>query len=557
MPSNRHKCVFRALCLTVCFTNEHTCPFGQYPHSGGSRYVGLVRVIQLLFLYTECIHMNRFSARFWLLVFPSIFAAQAWAQTPAAHVEETARKEAAAAPPIAPIVHRQQLFGTLPVATRSDDARKLLETALDQYENGLLDMSVATAHKAAVKDSHFALAYAVWSYAAHRGQPSVPALQHAKTLAAHGTPEEQLLANWMIDVQQGEILPAIGAMNDLLSRMPNDKHVLYLTSEWLYLQGDYDRARKMFEKILQIDPNFPPALNMLGYAYIETGNPDPAKAISYLKRYAALQPNQPNPEDSLGEVLRFAGDDQGSLEHYAAALKIITNFVSSQLGIADTRTLMGDYTRARAEYDKVLPMATNSRDRLHAQYQKALVYFWEGQPEQGRKELEALQAEARKQKDSYEEYEIGYARALLSGDTSAELNQLRVLETLLQNPVTAMSEPDRIFSLASVRREQARAAALGGFPEAAQEAISKLQLSESNYESAQGYLSFAKGAFPDAVDELSSDPHSVLAVRQLAVAQEQLGDTAAAEATRTQLKYLRAPTVEWFLVTHAAPNATN
>jgi predicted Zn-dependent protease len=502
--------------------------------------------------------MNRFSARLLLLIFPSLFAAQVWAQAPAAHLEETARKEAAPAPPVAPIAHHQQLFGTLPVATRSDDARKLLETALDQYENGLLDMSVATAHKAAAKDSHFTLAFAVWSYAAHRGQPSADALQHAKALATHAAPEEQLLANWMIDVQQGEMLPAIGAMNDLLARMPNDKHILYLTSEWLYLQGDYDRARKMFEKILQIDPNFPPALNMLGYAYIETGNPDPAKAIAYLKRYAALQPNQPNPEDSLGEVLRYAGDDQGSIEHYGAALKIITNFVSAQLGLADTYTLKGDYAKARAEYDKVQPMATNSRDRLHAQYQKALVYFWEGQPEQGRKELDALQAEARKQKDSYEEYEIGYGRALLAGDTSTELNQLRVLEDLLQKPVTAISEPDRIVCLAAVRKEQARAAALGGFSEAAKEAISKLELSESNYESAQGYLSFAKGAFPDAVDQLSSDPHSPLAMQQLALAQEKLGDTAAAEATRTQLKYLRAPTVEWFLVTHpAAVSASN
>jgi len=494
--------------------------------------------------------MNRFSVRFLLLIFPSLFVVQAWAQQPDAHVEETAARKPA--PPIAPIVHRQQLFGTVPVATRSDDARKLLETALDQYENGLLDMSVATAHKAAVKDSRFALAFAVWSYAAHRGQPSAEAFEHAKALAARATPEEQLLANWMIDVQQGQVLPAIGAMNDLLARLPNDKHILYLTSEWLYFQQDYDRARKMFEKILQIDPNFPPALNMLGYAYIETGNPDPAKAIAYLKRYAALQPNQPNPEDSLGEVLRYAGDDQGSLEHYSAALKIITNFVSAQLGLGDTYTLMGNYAQARAEYDKVLPMATNSRDRLHAQYQKALVYFWEGQPEAGRKELDVLLGEARRQKDSYAQYEISFGRALLSGDPSSELNQLRVLEVLLQKPVTAMSEPDRIVSLASVRKEQARAAALGGFPEVAKEAVTKLELSESNYESAQGYLSFAKGAFPDAVDQLASDPHSPLALKQLGLAQEKLGDTSAAEASRTQLKYLRAPTVEWFLVTHPA-----
>ena len=75
--------------------------------------------------------MNRFAVRYFLLIFPSLFAAHAWAQQPpAAHVEETGRKEvvpaAHVAAPIAPIGQRQ-LFGSLPVATKSDDARKLLE----------------------------------------------------------------------------------------------------------------------------------------------------------------------------------------------------------------------------------------------------------------------------------------------------------------------------------------------------------------------------------------------------------------------------------------------
>ncbi len=400
--------------------------------------------------------MNRIVVRCSLLISLSLLGARAGAQAPAAHVEETSRKEAAAAPPVAPVA-RNQLFGTLPVATRSDDARKLLEKAVDQYENALLDMSVDNAHKATMKDSHFALAFAVWSYAASRTQPAPEALQRAKTLLPKAAPDERLLVNWLIDVQQGDNLAAIGAMNDLLARFPNDKHVLYLTSEWLYFQQDYDRARRMMEKIVQIDPNFPPALNMLGYAYIETGDPDPAKAISYLKRYAALEPSQPNPQDSLGEVLRFAGDDQGSLEHYAASLKIITNFITSQVGLGDTCALMGDYTRARAEYDKAASMATNSRDRLHAEFQKALVYFWEGQPESGGKALDSLLEEARRRNDPYAQFEIGFGRAALSADPAGELDQLRALEASVEKPVSGMSEPDRHVSWASVmRRRSAR-----------------------------------------------------------------------------------------------------
>jgi tetratricopeptide (TPR) repeat protein len=503
--------------------------------------------------------MNRISVCCLALVGLSLWAASAAAQAPAAHVEEASKKESSAAP-VAPMAHRQ-LFGTLPIATRSDDARKLVETSIDQYENVLLDLSVENARKAIAKDPHFALAYAVWSYAASRTQPAASALQRAKALAPKATPDEQLLVNWLVDVQEGNNIAAIGAMNDLLARFPNDKHVLYLTSEWLYFQQDYDRSRNMMEKLIQIDPNFPPGLNMLGYAYIETGDPDPAKAISYLKRYAAVQPDQPNPEDSLGEVLRFAGDDQGSMEHYAAALKITPTFITSQIGLGDTATLMGDYQRARSEYDKGSQMATNSRDRLHAEFQKALVYFWEGHPEQGRKALESLLEDARQKNDPYAQFEIAFGRAALSGDVTSELDQLRAVEASLDQPLTGMSEPDRHISWATTVREEARVAAFNNRPGITQDAISKLERSASltrdlivsnNYESARGYLLFSQDDFAGAVDELAADPHSPVALRQLALAQDKLGNAAAAENTRTRLKYQRAPTVEWYQVTHSA-----
>ncbi|MGA2430525.1 MAG: tetratricopeptide repeat protein, partial [Candidatus Acidiferrum sp.] len=507
--------------------------------------------------------MNRFAVRCSLLALPLLLAANTWAQQPpATQVTEASSKESVPPAPVAPIatLGQRQLFGTLQVATKSDDARKLLEKSIDQYENYLLEMSASTAHEAAAKDPHFALAFAVWSYETYRSQPAPEALKHAKALAPKATPDEQLLINWMVDVQEGNNLAAIGAMNDLVARFPNDKHVLYLTSEWLYSQQDYERARKMMEKILQIDSTFPPVYNMLGYSYIETGDPDAAKAVSYLERYAVLEPHHPNPQDSLGEVLRHAGDDQGSLEHYAAALKIITNFYSSQIGIADTRTLMGDYAGARTAYDKVSASATNSRDRFHVQFQKALVSFWEGQPEQGRKSLDSLLEQSRRQKDPYAQFEIGFGRAQLSTDPARELEQLSTLEGSLQKPITGMSEPDRNVSLASVLREEARIAAANGNSDRAQEAIAKLEraaaitrdlIVENNYESARGYALFAQGDLANAADELATDPHSPLALQQLALAQEKLGNSAAAESIRTRLKYQRGPTVEWYLTTHA------
>jgi hypothetical protein len=119
-------------------------------------------------------------------------------------------------------------------------------------------------------------------------------------------------------------------------------------------------------------------------------------------------------------------------------------------------------------------------------------------------------------------------------------------------------EVDRDSSLAQVLRERARISARRGEIALAEATIRRLeQLADSSrdllvandYESARGYLLAAKGDLAASAGELAADPRSLLALDQLAAALEKLGNASAAEATRTRIKYLRAPTVEWYLLT--------
>ena len=501
--------------------------------------------------------MNRFSARVLLLIFLSLLGFPAWAQDSAPRVEVAKARNTSSSARIAPI-GREQLFGSIPVSTRSQEARKFVELSLDKYENHVVDGALSNARRAIQKDPQFALAYAALSLASLGSIPDSAALARAKSLLPRATPDEQLLIRWMTSISDSDLLPAINAMNDLLKRFPGNKHVLYILADWLYSQQDYDRSRQMLETVHQIDPDFPPALNLLGYAYIQTGTPDPAKAIALLQRYAEMQPNSPNPQDSLGEVLRLSGDDQGSLEHYSAALEIDPTYISSRYGLGDTSALMGDYFRARIEYDEAISVANNPRDRSHSEFQRALVYFWEGQSAEGRKALDALNEKTRQQKEPYSQFEAGFGRAMLAVDPSLELEQLRWLETWLQNPIDGLSEVDRDSSLAQVLRERARISSRRGEIALAEATIRRLaQLADSSrnllvansYESARGFLLVGKGDLAGAVDELAADPRSLLVLEQLAAAQEKLGNAAAAEATRNRIKYLRAPTAEWYLLT--------
>jgi tetratricopeptide (TPR) repeat protein len=453
-----------------------------------------------------------------------------------------------------------------PVATKSVEAQKLVEVALDQYENVLLEDSAASARKATEKDPQFALAYAVWSFAARRNQPDPQAAQKAEQLAISSAPEERLLVNFLTAVQKDDMLPAISSMNDLLARFPKDRHALYLTAEWLYFQQDYDRSVKLMEQIIKLDNSFAPAFNMLGYAKVETGDPDPGKALAYVKRYAELLPGQPNPEDSIGEVSRYLGDDQGSLAHYSAALKIMPTFITSQIGLGDTYSLMGNFANADLEYRKALTMATNNRDRLHIEYQQALLLFWQRKNAQGLRKLSTLEQKAHTLHEPYAEYEIQEASALLQPTVKQQLQKLREVETAYLSPVAGMSDSDRNPSLAAIWRDEVRALAELNEMDKAQQVVAKLEnlatksrdlIVENCYESARGYVFFAQKDYSSAADELSADPHSPLTIKLLVLARKKAGDTKNADAAELHLKFQRAPTAEWYMVSRADTVAAN
>lgn len=498
---------------------------------------------------------------FFSLVFV-LCSANCWAQqTPRMQPAKASPAKA----PVKALAGNQFLFGSIPLSTRSAAAKDNLEMALDQYENAGFDEAIMHAELATDKDPKLAVGYALWSFAARRSQPVPEALRKAKELAKKCAGDECLLITFLIGTQEANVLPAISAMNDLVAHRPKDKHVLYLSGEWLYFQQDYPGAKKLWAKSLAIDPNFPPALNMMGYINVEAGDPDPKQAVEYLRRYAAVLPDQANPQDSLGEVLRMSGDDGGSLAHYAEALRINPQMITSQYGRGDTYALMGNANQAKSEYEKALQMSPSARDALHIQLQMALLHFWSGDVGGGRDELAKLSEKAAKENDGAAQFEIYYARALLAPDLAAERQLLQGIEAGLAEVRPGMQEADRNAALAHVLREEIRIAVAAHQPQDASSASERLQhlcdtsrdrLVESIHESALGYIALGSGDFAKASEQLAADLHAPLVVRSYILSQEKTAGAAAVESAQKRLQYLRTPTAEWYVATHEAAVAS-
>src|SRR5437016_3709416 len=136
---------------------------------------------------------------------------------------------------------KQGATKTMPVTTSSPKARDLYERAMTDYENLYLERANLGWRAATVADPNFALAYAWIAFNGRDPAESTAAREKAKTLAAKATPGEQLMVQWITNVQETKFIPGIAAMNDLLEMYPKDKRLVYLVGNWLMLAGDYER----------------------------------------------------------------------------------------------------------------------------------------------------------------------------------------------------------------------------------------------------------------------------------------------------------------------------
>ena len=223
----------------------------------------------------------------------------------------------------------------LPVTTTSAKARELYQKGMVDYENLYLERCNDEWRAAVMDDPNLAVAWAWIAFNSGNPQEVSKARARAKEAAPKATPGEQLMVAWIAKVQEGDFLGGITAMNDMLEMYPHDKHLLYLAGNWLMGENGNDQAQRLFEKALAIDKNFPAALNDL--AYVQARNRQFDKALPAMERYIALLPKEPNPQDSYGELLRMAGNFQGSLQHYRAALKIDPAYAQASADFAEAK----------------------------------------------------------------------------------------------------------------------------------------------------------------------------------------------------------------------------
>jgi tetratricopeptide (TPR) repeat protein len=441
----------------------------------------------------------------------------------------------------------------LPVTTLSAQARNSFEKAMREFEEYRVPETLQDLRAATKADPNFAQALILISRMTTDPAEQEATRKRAKQVAVKASASEQLLVRWLAGAQENQFLPAIGAMNDLLTKYPRDQRLAYLAGDWLMQQQRYEQAVAVLERAVALFPDYAAALNDLAYGYADLGNFE--KAFAAMDRYVALEPDQPNPHDSYGEILRMAGKLDAALEQYRMSIRIDPNF-GSELGIADTYALMGRELEAREEYDRAIVFAPSNGDKVQREMQSAVTWIRENNRKQADRALSDVARHAHSAGLARLEAEAHLIQGMYEPDPNAAMKHLQTAQDVLSEE-HQISASDREEELARIMRVRTTRAVESQDMNLASNTAKQLQTMASTnrsqvvqicYHGAAGAVLVAQGKFTEAIahlEEGATDPESM---RLLWQAYTSTGVTSEAQAVASKLAALNLPTVEQALV---------
>ncbi len=137
-----------------------------------------------------------------------------------------------------------------------------------------------------------------------------------------------------------------------MNRPPFDLEETLYQAVHHHRSGELDRARRLYEKILEIFPEHADALNLLGVIAHQTGNHD--KAVQSISKAIRIEPLIPHFYNNLGESLKGRGNLDAAISSYRKALTLQEDFPEVYANMGDCFAAQGKAFRAISCYRKAL-----------------------------------------------------------------------------------------------------------------------------------------------------------------------------------------------------------
>jgi eukaryotic-like serine/threonine-protein kinase len=141
------------------------------------------------------------------------------------------------------------------------------------------------------------------------------------------------------------------ALDRLVARFPDEEAAHSALASRYRAQGDLTRAIQAIERGIKALPQVGALRNTYGYLLLDQGRYP--EAVREFETYTRLDPNEPNPYDSLAEAYLIMSQPQQALDRYGRALALDASFFNAHYGRAWAFGMLGQFEMALAELAQV------------------------------------------------------------------------------------------------------------------------------------------------------------------------------------------------------------
>ena len=280
------------------------------------------------------------------------------------------------------VYDRKAETAQLPVAdatTASMDAYNYFLRGRDEYATFYYDDARAFLQKAVELDSTFAVAhlYLARTYdQLSNSKAASLAYAKSKAFSEKVSDKEKLYieAAYATTLERNPE-ERFRILKQMAKQYPKEKRVHYDLASYYWAKKSYQKAIEEFDKTLELDPNYGPALNQLAYTYAEMGNSD--KAIENFKKYASVSPGDANPFDSMGDIYLRMGKLEDAIAKYREALEVKPDF-GSDWKIGYVYALKEDYAGAMKWVNLCIVASKSPGRKASGHVWSAFYQYWLG-----------------------------------------------------------------------------------------------------------------------------------------------------------------------------------
>jgi tetratricopeptide (TPR) repeat protein len=165
------------------------------------------------------------------------------------------------------------------------------------------------------------------------------------TESSNLTPREQFFIERSRAYHEERPEDIIALVDEYVAKYPSDPYILNEKALRTWRLGELEEAERLYQRLVEINPNWVIAYNQLGYITMTQGRF--AEAEEYFKSYRFIAPDQANPYDSLGELFITVGRYDEAEESLEKALEIKPDFWASYSHLVLMKAFNGDLEGAR------------------------------------------------------------------------------------------------------------------------------------------------------------------------------------------------------------------